>query len=159
MTKMHSGITETNPSRCRGKRHPRLCFIILPIRSQIGKYANLWILHCTWEILHTFLESMHTPNITNWIGALICRSQNRVLRPWNPFIIRNCCPRFEGVTKNVETGTRMNCGRHRSRIQRIDETECWLQRTMRNSCLYFRRSQVKDCLRSERLHALLIPFP
>lgn len=89
---------------------------------------------------------MHTPYITDRICALICRPHDGIFRARTAFIIRNGSPSFESVAEYIETRTCVNCRWHSSRVQRINETESWLQCTMCNSRLCFCRCQVKNCL-------------
>jgi hypothetical protein len=98
---MNSRITESDSCCSCCEKHPGLGFSVLLSTKLLGTYFSIF--DCPRKKLDTFFESMHTPDITDWICALICRTKNGVGGTWITLIVWNCGPGFKGMTEDVKT--------------------------------------------------------
>lgn len=104
-----------------------------------------WVFRGSWEVLDGLSKSLEGEDITYWVGTLISRANDWVLRSWRALKVRDRGPTLQAVAENVESRTRVHCRRHGAGVKRITYAESGLQCTVSNTGLGASRRKIKYC--------------
>lgn len=132
VAQMHACISKSNTCQCCSQQHLALCLHIIRVPDRARK------------VLDTVIQRLQREDVTNRVGTLVSRSQDGILGPRRPLMVRDGSPALERVAQHVEAGARLDGGGHGARVEGVAYAEGGLEVAVGDAGLGALGDQVED---------------
>ena len=111
VAEVHAGVAGPNAGEGGGQEHLRLGLGVVAVANglrQVGDGAA---------------EGLEREDVRDGVGALVCRTQDRIRQTRNPLGVRQHRPRLQRTAQRVEIALRVPGRGHGARVERVADAQ------------------------------------
>lgn len=120
---VHTGVSETNTSKSRSKKHVRVSLEVFRVSARSRK------------VLNGKSQTLQRENVSNGVRALVSGSHVGVLRSRGSLLVRDGCVGLERVAEDIQTRGSLDLLGHGDGVEGIHNSEKGLEGSVGNTSL------------------------